>query len=313
MPGAGVPREGLTDRARVFLGRMVEKAADDNIFFMAGAITFNILVAIVPLILLAMGIAALALNARSGDTAARASEVVLPLIFRNIPTTGEELHLVETVRGAIQGVVRDVLGEGVNLSLLGAVILIWISTRLVGTLRTVLREVFDVGEDRGIVRGKIFDAQIVVVTGLLFLANFAGTVALDFLRDFGIQLLGLEGWSLRVTEAFYTRALAIFSLWMMFFLIYRYLPPRRIGARTVMVAATFTTVFVELAKAAFSWYVTEVANYTTAYGNLATAAILFFWVYYSAIIFILGGGVAQLAAIGRARREQRARLAGSAG
>jgi hypothetical protein len=45
----------------------------------------------------------------------------------------------------------------------GAVVLAWISTRLVGTLRVVLRRLFDLEEDRGIVRGKLFDFKVVLL------------------------------------------------------------------------------------------------------------------------------------------------------
>ena len=69
-------------------------------------------------------------------------------------------------------------------------------------------------------------------------------------------------------------------------------------------AATYTALLHELLKAGFGWYVTEVANYRTTYGNLITLAVLFFWIYYEAIGFILGGEVAQVWTMRRARRVQ---------
>jgi hypothetical protein len=46
-------------------------------------------------------------------------------------------------------------------------------------------------------------------------------------------------------------------------------------------------------KGGFAWYVTSLANYSSAYGSLAAVAVLFFWIYYSAVVFILGGHVAR--------------------
>jgi uncharacterized BrkB/YihY/UPF0761 family membrane protein len=40
--------------------------------------------------------------------------------------------------------------------------------------------------------------------------------------------------------------------------------------------------------------VTEIADYGSAFGNLATVAVLFFWIYYGAVVFILGGEVARV-------------------
>lgn len=287
-------------RAGDFVARVVGKAGEDNIFFMAGAITFNVLVAIVPLLLLAVGIAGFVLSARFGDPAS----AVLPLIVDELPRIGGDVDLAEKVRRVIQGVVEERAG----VSAVGALIFVWISTRLVGTLRVVLREVFDIGRDRGIVRGKLFDAGIVMIAGALLLLNSAITLTLGELREVGVRLLGVEGWRLRFPEQLSGHILAFATIWAMFLLIYRYVPARRIPWRIAIVAATFTSVLFEAAKTAFSWYATHLANYRTAYGNLATAAILFFWVYYLAIIFVLGGEVAQVYAMFRARRRRYERL-----
>jgi uncharacterized BrkB/YihY/UPF0761 family membrane protein len=55
-------------------------------------------------------------------------------------------------------------------------------------------------------------------------------------------------------------------------------------------------------KLAFSFYATEVANYSTMYGNLITLAVFYFWIYYEAQVFILGGEFAQVWTMRRALR-----------
>jgi membrane protein len=281
-------------RIRNFLFRVLSKADEDNIFFMAGAITFNVLIAFVPLLLLIVGVSGFVLSARFGDPAG----VILAFLLQVLPTAGDASELEASVRG----VVDPLLAEREGFTLLGALVFVWISTRLVGTLRTVLREIFDVGQDRGIVRGKLFDAQIVVIAGILAVVNLGITVVLGIVRDFGVSLVGLEGESLRLTQSLFGQGVALGSIWVMFVLIYRYLPTRRIPWRTVLIAATFTGVLFEVMKLAFSWYVVSAADYRTAYGNLATIAILFFWIYYGAVVFILGGEVAQVYTMRRARR-----------
>ena len=68
------------------------------------------------------------------------------------------------------------------------------------------------------------------------------------------------------------------------------------------IAATFTAVSHESLKFGFSWYATEVANYGSTLGNLATVGVLFFWIYYESLVFILGGEVAQVYTMRRASR-----------
>ena len=47
---------------------------------------------------------------------------------------------------------------------------------------------------------------------------------------------------------------------------------------------------------------TEIADYGSAFGNLATVVVLFFWIYYGSIVFILGGEVAQVSTMRKASR-----------
>src|SRR5690606_20225395 len=136
--------------------------------------------------------------------------------------------------------VGQVVGERVRFGILGFLLLIWVSTRLIGSLRSALRSVFDVREERGIVGGKIFDAKMVVVAGTLFLANTTITVALEPVQVYGIEMLGLtEFGEVQVLQAVFAQVLAYAFIFLMFVLIYRYLPARRIPWRIAMVAATF--------------------------------------------------------------------------
>lgn len=286
-------------RVRHFLRRIYDKAAEDNIFFMAGAISFNVILAIIPLLLLVVGVSGYVLSARYADP----GRVLVPLLVENIPAVGGEIDLVATV----QETVNSIIGDRTGISIVGAILFIWLSTRLVGTLRTVLREVFDVGEDRGILKGKIFDAQIVVIGGVLFTVNIGVTVVLQAARDYGIELLGLEGRLMTLTQQLFAHGVAFISIWALFVLIYRFLPARWIPWRTALIAATFTAVLHEVMKWGFSWYVTGMADYRTTYGNLTVLAILFFWIYYGSVVFILGGEVAQVWTMKRARRLRAAR------
>jgi membrane protein len=261
---------------------------------MAGAISFNLVVAFVPLLLFAVGVSGFVLSARFGDP----STAVLDMLQRALPEIRGEIDLVDTVRDQI----GSILDQRRGFTLVGALLLVWFSTRMVGTLRTVLQEVFDIAQDRGVVRGKLFDIQMVLAGGVLFLVNLGVTAGVQLAEQTGTRALGLEGDALGFIQGLVTRGLAFVSIWVLFLAIYRYLPARRLPWRPAFIAATFTAVLHELLKAGFAWYVTGVANYRTTYGNLISLAVLFFWIYYESIGFILGGEVAQVWTMRRARR-----------
>ena len=283
---------------RGFLRRVYEKAGDDNIFFLAGAIAFNVVVAIVPLLLFAVGIAGLMLSARFGDP----TTVIVGRLLDYIPAIGGSINLIETVRGAIDGL----LAQRRGFTTVGAFFLIWFSTRLVGTLRAVLREVFDVAQDRGIVGGKIFDIKAVIIGGALILVNLGITTEMETIKDFGISYIEVSGRTLSFLQLVWRIAISYLSAWVLFLGVYRYVPTRWIPWKTALVAATFTATLFEALKYGFSFYATEMADYGSTYGNLIAIAVLFFWIYYGSIVFILGGEVAQVWTMRRALRASRA-------
>jgi len=288
------PEPGFGTRFRGFVLRVLSKALEDNIFFMAGAISFNLLVALAPLALLFVGISGFVLTSRFPDP----TSVLMPLLLGNLPETGTDIDLVS----AVEEIINTVLADRRSFSLLGSLVFLWVSTRLVGTLRTVLREIFDFPHGRGIIEGKIFDGIMVVVGGLLFVVNIGITVLTGALETQGSLLLGIQGEELTLFRQATAQALAFGSIYVLFFLIYRYFPPRRIPWRTALTAAPFTPVLFELSKVLFSWYVTNVASFSSVYGGLTSAVVLFFWIYYGAIVFILGGEVAQVYTMSRVRR-----------
>jgi membrane protein len=278
------PRRGWTAASSGVFRDFGQRLERSDLFFLAGAITFNVIVAVIPLLLLVAGIGgyvASALYDRPGPD-------VVQVVVDYLPQVGGDVELISRVEGVVESLVEERTG----FSLIGALVLAWISTRLVGTLRVVLRNIFEIEDDRGILRGKIFDFKVVVVAGLLLLLNVGITVGLRagqaWAREVGPDHEPM-GWLVSVPGYL----LAFASAWVLFYLLYRYIPARRVDWRACVVGATFTSVFYELMKEGFAWYVGSVATFSTTYGSLAVAAVLFFWIYYGSVVFILGGIVAR--------------------
>ena len=94
----------------------------------------------------------------------------------------------------------------------------------------------------------------------------------------------------------------------LFYVTYRYASARRLPWKTALLAAGFTAVLFEVAKRLYALYL---ANFTSfeAWGgdaNLAAAALFILWVYYTAIVFLLGGVVAETWELRKMQERQRA-------
>ena len=258
----------------------------DDVAVMASAVAFAILVATLPLLLLGVGVTGYVLSAMVDDPVEATVAVVVGLL----PAGGGAAGLAGVVRDVVEGVVDQRSG----FTIFGALLFIWLSTRLVGTLRVVLRDVFQVTKDRGMVHGKLFDVLVVIVAAFLIALNLGVTLAFAAAVRLGVRVLGLGAGVLYEVEWLLGHGLAFVSIWVLFLGLYRYLPAQRVPWRSAMMGATFAALAHELLKYGFSWYATSVADYTSAWGNLSTVGILFFWIYYEAVVFILGGQVAQV-------------------
>jgi len=239
---------------------------------------------VIPLVILAAGVSGFLV----GDRFGRVSPDVVEGVVGYLPQ-GAAVGLQDFVDRVLEGLVADRAG----LSVIGFLVLAWISTRLVGTVRVVLRLTFDVPEERGIVTGKLFDFKVVLVGATLIILNFGITVGVRTLEALGVIFFAAEGWGARLLGEVVGRGLAFASSWVLFFLLYRFVPARQVEFRTAVAGATFAAVGFELLKEIFAWYVTSVADYSNAYGSLAAGAVLFFWIYYSSIVFVLGAVLAR--------------------
>lgn len=278
-----------------FVRRVYEKAGQDDIFFLAGSIAFNVMMTAIPFLLLVVAGIGFVLRWAVDDP----GQVAVSYVISVLPPS-------QSVATATRGIVDDLIVGRTRFGIVALVLFVWTSTRLFGTLRSALKEIFELQDERGIIAGKIFDVQMVIVAGTLFLANTGITIAFEAVHTFGLRWLDRYGWQeLPFVQAAYVRILAFAFIFLMFVLIYRFLPLRRTRWSVAFVAGAFTSVVWELLKGVFAWYVTYVANYASTYDTLAALVILVFWIYYSAVVFILGGEVAQVWDLLRIRRKQR--------
>jgi membrane protein len=272
------------------------------VLFLAGGIAFNLILAAVPFILLLITGATFLLPLFVKAPEASTADQVYQVIDRLLPPHSHGSA------SSIDKLILDIVKTRGQVGFYSAIGFVWFSTRLFGSLRSVLASVFDIESERGIIAGKIFDIKITIVGTLLFVANLlVSTYVMLATRSGAAALvsLGLRKDVMGGVEYWIGRGLAFGFVLLMFFALYRYLPIRHIRAKTAWVAAVFSSVAFELARTAFSFY-TSTFNPASLYtGTLAAIIVVVVWVYYAALIFILGGEVGQVYDLRRTRKLQR--------
>jgi membrane protein len=287
----------LRDYAR----RVWDNSGEDNVFFLAGGLAFNILLATVPFFLLVVT----GLTFLLDSDAASSSALITSMLEALLPPQAD------AVRNAILQILNDVVRARTSLAIYSAIGFVWFSTRLFGSLRSVLAEVFDIENERGIVAGKIFDIQITIIASVLIVLYAAVSFYLAIYTRSGVRLLGelgIRAEAISTLQYWAGQVVAFVVIMLMFFALYKYLPLRRVRARTALVASFFTTLMFELARHLFSRFIGSFHPGSLYSGTIAALVIAVVWVYYSALIFILGGEVGQVYELRRTRRRQRAVL-----
>jgi len=287
---------------RDYAVRVWDNSGEDNVLFLAGGIAFNIILAAVPFVLLIVTVATYVLPLTEGIHLHSPTEVVAQFLDDLLPSHTEDPN------SPIQVLLFQILNTRNAVGVYSAIGFVWFSTRLFGSLRTVLASVFDIEADRGIIQGKIFDVEITVVGTLLFVASMAVTTYISMATAGGgrvLVTLGLRRDVMGGVETLVGRVVAFALLALMFFALYRYLPVRRVRASTAWVAALFTSGMFEAARIIFAAYSAAFKPGSFYTGTLTAIVVIVVWFYYAALVFILGGEIGQVYELRRIRALQR--------
>lgn len=287
VPGFGRGLRGAWEYVR----EVYDQAAADNIFFLAGGLTFSLLLAAIPFLILILSLAGIALAPRIAAPENAVMEWLGTLMPVN-PAT--EAQLREQL--------SDIVESSRSVGIISGVLFVWFSTRLFGSLRTVLEAVFDLREGPGIIKGKILDVKMVVIASILLTANIGITTTMTAVGRGIIEQLGLPTAQALQALGYSTAYGAIF---LMFLLIYKFVPTTGLRWRTAAIAALVASIGFELVKAALGWYLSDVADFSRFFFAFATLVVLVVSFYYTAIAFVLGGEVAKVYGLRRAMRQQR--------
>ena len=264
--------------------QVVTAAYEDNVFFLASALTFQALLAGLPFVLLAL--AALGYFVHAGD------EEVVRLFRELIPSAGSgETDPFRQVERFLTSV-RESRGR---LSIFGIPLFLWFSTRFFSGARTALNEVFDTHESRPWWKGVGLDFSLVLAALLLVVANTVLTVSLIDLPWLGRFVSSISTFSLGV---------------LLFFLIYKISPTRRVRWDTAVVAAGVAALGFEVTKRMYVVYLIEFTTLDRLISNNNAIALLLLvaWMYFTACVFLIGAEVAEIYDLGRRQSEQRAIL-----
>ncbi len=274
---------------RRVVGEIVRRLQHHQFMLMAAGISFYWLVGIIPLLLL--GSSAVGFLVGSTD---RGVDEIMTVLHRMIPrASGPELE--DFLRPLIHS--RHVTGA------LGLGFLLWVGIGTFEAIAGSLTILCGEQETRSFLRRKFVALVMMATAGLLLVSALLGGWILAAWQDIQVitgTRVELPGFlSARGFPRYATLALVVALL----ATIYRVAPVRAIRWPWAIAGALSATVLWDQARRAFSWYLVHYARYNLFYGILGGLIGLVLWIYYTAIILLAGGLVADvLDRGGRSRR-----------
>ncbi len=277
-----------------FLRRTLQAADENKIPFLASALTFDALLAAIPLFLLVLAGVSWLVD-WAGALPVNAADFVERFFPPHDTTPGQDpFASVEDFLGRLV-----VAARGVSTVAIPA--FLWFSTRLFASARTSLNEIYDVHvrpTRRNFVvaylLGKVRDLGMVGLVLLLFLANTALTTGLALLQARGAALAPGFEFLLSTASRLVGELLAFAFLVSLFFAVYHFASIRRPPWRAALVASLFSAVLFEAAKRLFGLYIrNRLYQSVTVDVDVGSAILFVLWMYYSSLVFLLGGVVAE--------------------
>jgi membrane protein len=270
-----------TKKMIAFIQCLISRFREDDVPSLGAQLTYYLILAFFPFLIFLVSIIGLA-NISSED--------MIREFTRVLPSDSGT-----TVRSIISEITLSSNGTLLSFGMLAT---IWAASNGVNAIIKGLNKAYDEVENRSFwkVRGlsvlATFVLALVIIISMLMLVFGKG------IGEYLFQWMNYPDGFLFIWSIV-KLAIPIVALFVVFMLLYRVTPNRKLTWRGVVPGSIFTTIGWIVSSLLFSFYVNEFGNYTKTYGSLGGIIVLLIWLYLSSIIIILGGEINATLAFGK--------------
>lgn len=278
-----------TSTAQGILKRTINGFSENRCTQMAAALSYYTVFSLAPLLIVILTVAGFLMRQSGLGTEQQVREQTVEQIQDVVGPEGAEqiagmLAAVSTQEGSWLRTLLNIGGV-----LFGA-------TVVVMQLQTSLNQSWQVQPDpeqggvKTFISKRLLSLALVIGVGLLLLVLLVATTLIDVLRNRFLNVLP-ETISQWLDQGFFVQliyvALQVTLMAVLIGVIFKVLPDCVIPWRDVMVGALVTAVAFIIGRYAIGLYLSH-ADVASGFGAAGSLALLFVWIYYSAIIFFLG-------------------------
>lgn len=191
----------------------------------------------------------------------------------------------------IENTVRHLIAyRSETLLSIGAVGAIWTASAGVNVLMRGLNKAYGKKENRPYWRTKPISLFYTIMMGLLIAGSFIMLIFGNALGVYYYIILGVSRFS-KVTWNIIRLISPLFPTFVLFIMMYRFVPSHTPRYKQVLPGALFATVSWYFFSYLFSIYVDNFGKYNQMYGSVGGLFFLFTWLYISSVVILLGAEI----------------------
>lgn len=261
-----------------FARMVVARFLDDDCPLRAASIAYYALLSIFPFLLAVAAILANLLEE------ARVWAVIQDALRTYLPPRARAIVL-ENIEEAIR--LRGPVGTA------SAIAFLWSAAAVVGAIRHSLNRVWDVKRARPFWRRKVLEVAATLALGVILGSLIAVSVGLSLLSELGWKAPYVEpsGGSLLIDVL--RESGNILIVFAALILIYKVLPNRPLRWQWLWPGALAAALVLEGGRHAAFWGLARFAQYQLVYGSIAGIIVFLLWMYFVAMILLLGAEISR--------------------
>lgn len=214
-----------------------------------------------------------------------------------IPISGFQDNLLELLQNFIPKKAFDAVEETLfdivkrprgGLLSIGFVMAVYFSTNGIHSLIIAFNQSRHTVETRSWIKQRLISIVLVLILSLVIIIAIVlitlGPVALDFLVQHNMLRVSFSYYLLIAGKWIVSSAMLFFA----FSFLYYIAPAAESRFRFISAGSTLSTVLTILASVGFNYYVNSISRYNTLYGSIGTLIIIMVWIYFNAMIILIG-------------------------
>ncbi|MBU0560530.1 MAG: YihY/virulence factor BrkB family protein [Bacteroidetes bacterium] len=258
---------------------------DEHHIFLSGAgVAYSLFISIIPIILIVFSVLGNIIDTTTIE------EQINYVISNLIPYPKYAEYMKEFLLSRVPEVVQ----YKTTAAYIGAFGLLFTSTWLFSSLRTILNRVFGVQEEKHALIGILRDFGMVILLLILIVLGTYIIPTINFLVSSAEHSEFLFFFRLSDFMDIILSVVSLLIMFAMFFVFYSLIPYDKLGKKVPFLAAFWATILWEIARSIFGYYVSHFLAMNKIYGAFIFIAVVAFWIFYSSCVFILAAEIGQL-------------------